>query len=296
MVPKIRLGDTEFGSPSKRQPPMMEVSIHTGDVRLRCLEAGNPDHLLVVFLHGFPARAKTWKRILPAVADAGFHCIAPDQRGYGESSTPSKVADYSVVKLAADVAAIIGERKAHVVGHDFGGGVAWATAMLHPERVHTVSILNAVHPIGFEQAKKRWSQLKKSWYVFFFQLPWLPEWWLARNFRRLLEEDGVAADFIDDFAKPLHPRPAIDWYRASFRDGLRKRLKIAKVEHPALVVWGEAERHLERDLSIPPKDWVPNARTEYVQDASHWGHHDAPDRVTALILDHFQRSLDELPK
>jgi len=274
----------------------MEVSIDTGQVRLRCIQAGNPDHPLVVFLHGFPACAKTWKRILPEVAKAGFHCMAPDQRGYGESSTPPNVADYSVVKLAADVAAIIGDKKAHVVGHDFGGGVAWATAMMHPDRVRTVSILNAVHPVGFEQAMKRWSQLKNSWYVFFFQLPWVPEWWLARNIRRLLKEDGVADEYVDDFVHALHAKPAIDWYRASFRDGIRKRLKVSKVEHPALVVWGEAERHLERDLSIPPKEWVTNARTEYVQNAGHWVHHDSPDRVTELILTHFQRGLDELPK
>jgi pimeloyl-ACP methyl ester carboxylesterase len=143
---------------------------------------------------------------------------------------------------------------------------------------------------------KRWSQLKKSWYVFFFQLPWLPEWWLGRNIRHLLKEDGVADDFIHDFASALHPRPAIDWYRASFRDGVRKRLAVKKVEHPALVVWGEAERHLERDLSVPPPEWVQDAHIEYVQNASHWVHHDAPDRVTELILSHFQRDLDEQSK
>lgn len=277
----------------------MEVShrfIETNGVRLRCTEAGNPEHPLVVFLHGFPACAATWRKILPAVADAGFHVVAPDQRGYGESDEPPKVADYSVVQLAADVAGIIGSKKAHVVGHDFGGGVAWATAMMHPDRVRTVSILNAVHPVGFERAMKRWSQVKKSWYVFFFQLPWLPEWWLSRNIRRLLNEDGITGEYIDDFVAALHAGPAIDWYRASFRDGIRKRWKVSKVEHPALVIWGEAERHLERELSVPPKEWVTNARTEYVQSASHWVHHDAPDRVTELILAHFQRGLDERSK
>ena len=128
----------------------------------------------------------------------------------------------------------------------------------------------------------------KSWYVFFFLIPWLPEWWMSRNdFRflaRALTDDGLSNEVVQDLLEGVRPpgalHAAVDWYRASFRDGARKLLVPKKVELPTLVVWGDRERHFDPELATPPLDWVTNARVEHVPEGSHWVHHDAPERVT----------------
>jgi epoxide hydrolase 4 len=273
--------------------------VDAGEARLHCLIGGPEDGALVVLLHGFPACAETWRAQLVALAAAGFRVVAPDQRGYGESDKPAGVASYSVPHLVADVIGILDSfkrAKAFVVGHDFGGGVAWATAMAHPDRVEKLAILNAVHPIGFERQMKHWSQLKKSWYLFFFQLPWLPEWLLARKdfafLRSSLRDDDLRDETIDMFVEALrHPgslHAAVNWYRASFRDGARGRLVPKKVELPSLMIWGDRERHLDPELATPPADWVSSTRVEHIAEGSHWVHHDAPEKVSTLLVEHFE--------
>ncbi len=121
------------------------------------------------------------------------------------------------------------------------------------------------------------------------------EWWLARKdfafIRSSLADDGLASDVVEEFIDALRPpgalRAALNWYRASFRDGARKRLRPKKVAPSTLVIWGEAERHLDRDLSVPTTDWVQTTSTTYVAGASHWVHHDAPARVNELLVEHF---------
>ncbi len=270
-------------------------------MRLHCVSGGPADGPLVVFIHGFPARWSTWRGLLPAFARAGYLAVAPDLRGYGASGRPQGIDHYSVPRIVADVIAIIdafGRDDAFLVGHDFGGGIAWATAMAHPERVTRLAILNAVHPIGFERRIRKWSQFAKSWYIFFFLLPWLPEWWMSRkNFRfleRSLADDGLSNDVVQDLLEGVRPpgalHAAVDWYRASFRDGARKRVAPKRVDLPALVIWGDRERHFDPELAIPPPDWVTNARVEHVPERSHWVHHDAPEKVTERILAHFGAS------
>jgi pimeloyl-ACP methyl ester carboxylesterase len=125
-----------------------ERTVRSGDVHLRCVTAGPEDGPLVLFLHGFPARWSTWRGILPAFAKAGYRAVAPDLRGYGASDRPSGVDSYSMVRVLEDVLAILdafGRERAFVVGHDMGGGVAWALAMTHPERVERLATLNSVH-------------------------------------------------------------------------------------------------------------------------------------------------------
>jgi pimeloyl-ACP methyl ester carboxylesterase len=233
-----------------------------------------------------------------ALANAGFFAVAPDLRGYGDSGRPAGVSAYSFARIVEDVAAIVGgfgREKVCLVGHDFGGGVAWGTAMTQPALVSRLAILNSVHPVGFEREMRKWSQLKKSWYVFFFLVPRIPEWFLARrNFRfmrRSLADDGLSPEDIDVLIEGIRPpgalRAAVDWYRASFWDGVRKRLPRAKVDIPTLVIWGDKERHLNAALADPPADWVKSVRVVHVPEASHWVHHDAPDKVAALLIEHF---------
>jgi pimeloyl-ACP methyl ester carboxylesterase len=279
-----------------------ESTISNGDVGLHCVSCGPPEGPLVVFLHGFPARWSTWRAILPAFARAGFFAVAPDLRGYGASDRPRGIEHYGVSHLVDDVVAIVnafGRTGASVVGHDVGGGIAWATAMAHPERVERLAILNSVHPVGFERQIRRWSQLSKSWYIFFFLLPRIPEWWLSRRdfewIRRTLAQDGLSDAVVRDLLEGVRPpgalHAAINWYRASVRDGTRRRLALARVDRPTLVVWGDRERYLDPELAVPPTDWVTNARVEHVPNGSHWVHHDAPDEVCELVLSHFRAAL-----
>ncbi len=285
-------------------PEAHELATRTIDsdgVRLHCVTAGRPTDPMVLLLHGFPARWSTWRSTLNALANAGFFAVAPDLRGYGASDKPAGVAAYSVARFVDDVAAIVrgfGRERVCLAGHDFGGGVAWGVAMVHPELVARLAILNSVHPVGIEREMRRWSQLKKSWYVFFFLLPWLPEWWLSRRdfrfLRRSLADDGLPAEVIDDIIagvrSPDSLHAAINSYRASFQDGIRRRLAPQRVEVPTLVLWGDRERHLNASLADPPADWVTNARVVHIPDASHWVQHDAPDEVAALLVEHFAAS------
>jgi pimeloyl-ACP methyl ester carboxylesterase len=277
---------------------LASYTVDSGGVRLHCVTAGPSTGPMVLLLHGFPARWSTWRYAMGALAGAGFFAVAPDLRGYGESDKPADVQAYSVARIVEDVAAIVqsfGRRSACVAGHDFGGGVAWATAMLRPDLVLRVATLNSVHPVGFQRQMRRWSQMKKSWYVAFFLLPWAPEWFLSRDdfrvVRRSLADDGLSPETINDIIEGIRPpgatHAAVNWYRASFRGGLDKHQLAAKVEVPALVIWGDRERYLDPELAVPPPDLVTRARVEHVPEASHWVQHDAPEKVAQLLIEHF---------
>jgi pimeloyl-ACP methyl ester carboxylesterase len=274
-------------------------TIDSGGVRIHCMSAGPSGGPMVLLLHGFPARWATWREPMRLLAAAGFFALAPDLRGYGESDKPSGPQAYSISRIVEDVEAIVrafGREKVCIAGHDFGGGVAWATAMKRPQVVSRLAILNSVHPVGFQRQMRKWSQRRKSWYILFFQLPWAPEWLLSRNGFRFLHDalaaDGLPPEAIDDLLEGIRPpgalHAAIDWYRASFRSGARRSLAASKVDVPTLVIWGDRESHLDPELAEPPADWATNVRVVHVPQASHWVHHDAPEKVAALLVEHFR--------
>jgi pimeloyl-ACP methyl ester carboxylesterase len=161
--------------------------IDVGGLRLHCVEAGTGP--LVVLLHGFPEFWYAWRHQIPALADAGYRVVAPDLRGYNTSDKPSRVRDYRPRVLVQDVADLIvalGAGSAAVAGHDWGGGLAWLLAMQHPKRVERLVLLNAPHPVRFLKGLRSPRQLRRSWYILAFQLPWLPERLVAaRDFQAL---------------------------------------------------------------------------------------------------------------
>jgi pimeloyl-ACP methyl ester carboxylesterase len=269
-------------------------------VRLHYVEAGEGP--LVVLLHGFPEHYYAWRYQWGALAAAGYHVVAPDLRGYNLSSKPRAVRAYHMKALAYDVAALIehcgAERAAALVGHDWGGGVAWGTAMRYPEHLERLTILNCPHPLTFMRALTTPRQLLRSYYIFLFQLPWLPEHLLPLNdfasLRRTLRTDTTRPDaftpadvdrYIAALRQPGALRGGINYYRAFIRYGLAERHLLRRIDLPTRVIWGERDRYLGRNLAAPPRRWVPNCRVERLPNASHWVQCDAPERVNALLLD-----------
>jgi epoxide hydrolase 4 len=266
-------------------------------VRLHYVEAGAGP--LVVLLHGFPEFWYSWRRQIGPLAAAGFRVLAPDLRGYKLSAKPRGVASYRVEVLTADVAALVhhaGESRAAVVGHDWGGVLAWLLPLHHPGLVRKRVILNGPHPAAFRRELRRdLRQVMRSWYVYFFQLPLLPEWamragdfFLLRRtlrrqpLRRNAFTDADVAAYRDALAQPGALTSAVNWYRAAFR---RRPEEDRPDPTPTLVVWGERDAYLGPRLAEGLERWAPNVRVERIPDASHWVQNDAPERVNAAMID-----------
>ena len=282
-----------------------------GDVRLHYVEAGQGP--LVLLLHGFPQFWYQWRHQIPALVEAGFRVVAPDMRGYNLSDKPPGVRAYRVELLARDVERLIlacGERTASVVGHDWGAIVAWVAGMRHPGRVERLVILNVPHPARFLDGLLSPGQLLRSSYMFFFQIPRLPEEFMrAGDFallRSALRRDPVrpgtfAAEDIERYVRAL-ARPGaltatLNYYRALLRNLGKTRALLKRIEAPVLVIWGERDRFLSRRLAEPPRLWVPNLlRVERLQDASHWVAEDRPLEVNTLLLDFLCSPLAALPR
>jgi epoxide hydrolase 4 len=272
-----------------------------GGQRLHYVEAG--DGPLIVLLHGFPEFWYGWRQQIKPLAAAGFRVVAPDMRGYNLSSKPDGVPAYDTDQLTADIRGLIHERGAEsalLVGHDWGGSVAWATAMQYPEVVDRLAILNAAHPRKLSQGLHHPGQLRKSWYFFFFDLPELPEsvvradhWRFFQHFLRDARQGAFTPQdierYIEAWSQPGAASGMINYYRSSVRQSpKRAEAELRPIQAPTLVIWGERDRYLGPELAEPDHDDVPNLnRVERLADASHWVHHDEPERVTQLLTGFF---------
>jgi pimeloyl-ACP methyl ester carboxylesterase len=272
------------------------------DVSLHYVEAGSGDAPLVVLLHGFPEFWFGWRAQIASLAAAGFRVVAPDTRGYNLSSKPEGFKEYGVDLLAADIRGLIGElgaESALLVGHDWGGSIAWTVAMNHPEVVDRLAILNAAHPRRLSQGLKHPSQLRKSWYFFFFATPGLPEevvhlrdWHFFRHFLEDANPPYTPEEierYEEAWSQPGAAAGMINYYRASVRQSQKEAAaKLRPISAPTLVIWGERDSYLGSDLAEPERDDVPNLdRVERLPDASHWVHHDEAERVNQLLIDFF---------
>lgn len=268
----------------------------------------------IVLLHGFPDFWYGWRLQIPALVGAGFRVIAPDLPGYLGSAAPSG-GGYGVRALAAEVARLIQESAPDgvvLVGHDWGGVLAWRLAASRPDLVRGLVILNAPHPAVFGRLLFATSQLFKSWYAFFFQLPWLPERWLSAGDFAVLERiwrasvrgpgaptDDAIARYKTAFGTPGTLSNALAYYRVGgwrvMMRGRRKRArsKTASSERaaerpvlrvPTLVVWGEKDPHLDvRNLDGLERH-VACLTIERLPHAAHWVQLDAPERVNELLI------------
>lgn len=278
--------------------------IDVGEVRLAVTEAGDPSGEPVVLLHGFPETSHCWRHQLPALAEAGYHAVAPDLRGYGGSDRPAAVDDYAAPKLVGDVAGLIGalgHESAHVVGHDWGGGLAWALAGNRPDLVRSLTILNA--PVGVVSARLRRedpAQRAKSWYMLLFQFPGVAEAWLSQddfaNLRAFVFDDAAPGTFPEEDREVLIAAlrtdgaltAALNWYRANMPPAswLRDPPDPPAVTVPTLIIWGEADSNMGPVLLERSAATVTGPlRVERLPGVSHWVPEEAPDRVNALLTD-----------
>lgn len=267
-------------------------------VKLHYVACG--DGPLVVLLHGFPDFHGGWKHQIPALCEAGFRVIAPDLRGYNLSSKPQRLCEYSISRLSDDVKALIhheGAQKAAVVGHDWGGAIAWHLAMFHPRCVSKLVALNAPHPVAFARELKNPKQWLKSWYILFFQLRYWPEiairwrdfYFLRRVFRNdPTRRDAFSDEDIEDAINALKQRgaltSALNYYRALRCPLPEKQRKMKRIKVPTLLLWGERDSYLGVGMSHDLEAWIPRIEVQRFADASHWLQRDEPQRVNEAII------------
>src|SRR5690242_4516090 len=289
--------DTGDGARGELREGYAEIS----DVTLHYVEAGEGP--LIVLLHGFPEFWYGWRRQLQPLAAAGFRVVAPDMRGYNLSSRPDDVAAYDSATLAGDIRDLIRERgaqSAFLAGHDWGGTAAWATAMIHPEVVDRLAILNAAHPRKLSQGLHHPDQLRKSWYFFFFALPDLPEavvhannWHFFRHFLHDANPPYTPEEtdrYIQAWSQPGAATGMINYYRSSVRHN-RKPAAAARrpVTPPTLAIGRQQDHYLGPELAGPAHGDVPHLdRVQRLPGASHRVHHHEADRVNQLLTDFFR--------
>jgi pimeloyl-ACP methyl ester carboxylesterase len=292
-------------------PPLQRRRIDCGEVTLDCRLAGPEDAPLVVLLHGFPESWYSWRHQIAALAPE-FRVVAPTLRGYGESDRPSAVADYGIEHLVGDVRGLIrglGRDRAAMVAHDWGGGIAWALAMDHPELCDKLVVCNCPHPAMMTRALRRNPrQLLRSWYMFFFQIPRLPEWILSRNdfaalergFRGMVRRrDREVFSDLDLAALKEALRPpgattaAIDYYRAAFRNqrAMRRYDDGRQIRCPTLLIWAEEDDALGKELTYGMEPLLAGPFSiEYVAGCGHWVQQERPEEVNRALLEFLRRA------
>lgn len=271
--------------------------IQVGDIRLNVAERGSGAPVLL--LHGFPEAWFAWRDQMMALERAGYRAIAPDMRGYNDSDKPSGVASYRIETLAADIAGLI-ERldlgPVPLVAHDWGGIVAQQVALDYPELVSRLLLMSAPHPEVY--TKRLLGQLSKSSYVFALQLPRVAERLMRRrstflkSFRYSSEQpeafdDATIDEYVQAMRKPGAATATINYYRAALRH--RPSWKRRSIVVPTWLLWGDKDRFLESSMTYGFEQYVDDLTAYHLHDASHWLHHDEPERVSELVLDFLQR-------
>jgi pimeloyl-ACP methyl ester carboxylesterase len=263
----------------------------TFDVR----DAGPPDGEPVVLLHGFPQDSAAWDAVTPQLHQHGLRTLAPDQRGYSPMARPRGRKQYTLRETVGDVLALLdaaGLESAHVVGHDWGGIVAWALGAWHPDRVRTLTALSVPHPAAMAKAMVTSDQALRSYYMGVFQLPFLPERLLlaqgGKPLRGMLRNGGLsretAAHYVGRMQEPGALSAALGWYRAL---PFQARDRVGTVRVPTLHVWSTGDAFLGRAGTEATAQFVDAPyRLEILDDVPHWIPELAADRVAELITAH----------
>ncbi|XP_064608804.1 epoxide hydrolase 1-like [Liolophura sinensis] len=284
--------------------------IYLEDVKLHYVVSGPEDKPLMLFVHGFPEFWYSWRHQIREFS-SDYRVVAVDQRGYNESEAPDGMMNYSVRKLIKDLKQLIpalGYDKCVLVGHDWGGAIVWMFAMKYPHLVDRLIVLNGPHPGMFEEfIRTSWKQFKMSWYISFFQIPFIPEisGWI--NDYKMLEEcfngkkmgicnGKVSPEDVEAYKYAFSGKGGfygpINYYRAALWDS-RDPLPYCLIETPTLVIWGDKDVALDPQLAHVPKKYVSNLTVEHVENASHWVQVDQPDVVNKHIREFLKGSKQE---
>jgi pimeloyl-ACP methyl ester carboxylesterase len=272
--------------------------IITNGIRMHYVTEGEGP--LVVLLHGFPEFWYSWRYQIPMLAALGNMVVAPDLRGYNDSDKPRNSEGYRVSNLLRDIEGLIhglGREKAIVIGHDWGGALAWAFASRYPQMIERLIVLNAPHPGAMMRALRTAEQRRKSWYMFFFQIPWLPEQILLRNHAAAIARtlrssavqktafpDDVLAAYRDAMNKPGVMTAALNYYRQLLRNPSRSAsAEQVHISVPTLLIWGEQDVALGIELTEGLEHWVDNLQVKRIPDSGHWVQQEKPDLVNEYI-------------
>lgn len=277
-----------------------ERRVRAGDVELHIVEAGPENAPPVMLLHGFPEFWWGWRKLIGPLSTAGFRVIAPDLRGYNLSDRPAGVVAYRLDRLAGDVAGLIdtlGYQRVHLVGHDWGGLVAWATAALHLKRVERLAILDAPHPQAWRGFMMRHpAQALRSAYVGWFQLPFAPaaalsarDFAMLRSTMRSSAQPGLfSKSDLDTYAgawrRPGALQAMLNYYRALARPGAPR---LGRIAAPTLVLWGERDLFLDNRLAAASAGKCDQAEVRLIDGATHWLHLEQPDRIAGELAAFF---------
>lgn len=268
------------------------MRVTTSGVGIEFDTAGPAKGQPVVLLHGFPDSGRLWRHQVPALAEAGYHVIVPDLRGFGRSDKPAGVDDYNVLLLAGDVLAVLDAlevERAHFVGHDWGAALGWALASLASDRVDHLVALSVGHPAAFRAAGL--AQQVRSWYMLLFQFPEVAEQWLSghdwANFRAWSghpDLEGVIADLDRDGSLT----PGLNWYRANVppESWVAPAMQLPPVQAPVMGVWSTGDFALTEEQMTGSAAFCANAfRYERLDGPGHWLPLEAPEQVNGLLLD-----------
>ncbi|TVT28244.1 alpha/beta hydrolase [Salinicoccus cyprini] len=272
--------------------------IQTNGIQLHVAVSGPEDGELVVLLHGFPEFWFSWRKQIRVLAGAGYRVVAPDQRGYNKSDKPEGKNAYSINKLEQDIAGLIeyyGYDNAAVIGHDWGGGVAWQLAGTHPEKVNRLVVLNMPHPAAFPKVlAKTPSQGLRSSYMLFFQIPMLPEKimsskdyaYMAQALVQTSRKGTFTEDDLDAYriawARPRALTSMLNWYRALPAN--MKHIPKHTIEMPVKIIWGTGDQFLSKKLAEESLKYASSSSVEWVEEGTHWVHQEQPEYVNEQIL------------
>jgi pimeloyl-ACP methyl ester carboxylesterase len=306
-----RAGDLTRQAVQHLGAPAESRFLGTDRLRLHTVLAGPEDGPLAVLLHGFPECWYSWRHQIPVLAQAGYRVVVPDQRGYNLSDKPRGVSSYQIDCLTADVLALIralDREQATLIAHDWGGMVAWRLAMDYPQAVDRLVIMNAPHPVALAKAlKDDPAQRRRSWYMFAFRTPWLPEVLLglspvasARFFFRgtAIRRDAFSATDLEvmaaALAQPSAAASMIHWYRAAFR--YRPARHVRAIDIPTLLIWAEDDLALGKPLTYGLERWVHDLQIHYIPGCGHWVQNEAPAEVNERTIAFLQRTPAATPK
>lgn len=273
--------------------------IEVNGIHLHIARKGHGEKL-VVLLHGWPEFWYTWRYQIEILSD-DYTVVAPDLRGFNDSDKPRGIANYKTDIVASDIAELIqklGFDKACIVGHDWGGAVAWTFAAMYPELTEKLAVLNCPHPkIMLKAFKENPKQLLRSWYMFTHQIPFLPELIMGRmlpyffktffrgwmyNPEHFTDEDLQA--FIEAYKKEGALTGGINYYRAMVQTKPNVAVFKNQIECPVLLIWGEGDKALGKELTFDTQKYVKgHVHIEYIPKCSHWTQNDCPHEVNALL-------------